>query len=62
MPTADFMAGGRMQAAFLQMSDDALVSVPQYDITSTPDEVRATGPGQFGRRLDASYEGVGTVV
>lgn len=39
--TADFIAGGRMQAASLRMPAYAIVSVPQNYITSTPDEVRA---------------------
>ena len=39
--TADFLAGGRMQAASLHMPDYALMCVPQRYITSTPQEVRA---------------------
>ncbi|ETX02012.1 MAG: hypothetical protein ETSY1_05190 [Candidatus Entotheonella factor] len=39
--TADFIAGGRMQAASLRMPDYPIISVPQNYITSTPDEVRA---------------------
>jgi hypothetical protein len=46
MPTvavcsADFLAGGRMQAAALGMPQYPLVCVPQRYITSTPEEVRA---------------------
>ena len=39
--TADFIAGGRMQAASLRMPDYPIISVPQHYITSAPDEVRA---------------------
>ena len=39
--TADFLAGGRMQAASLRMPDYAIISVPQHYITRTPEEVRA---------------------
>lgn len=38
--TADFIAGGRMQAASLRMPDYPILSVPQNYITSTPDEVQ----------------------
>ncbi len=38
--TADFLAGGRMQAASLRMPDYPIISVPQDYITRTPDEVR----------------------
>ncbi len=39
--TADFLAGGRMQAASLRMPDYPLLCVPQQYITSTPQEVRS---------------------
>ncbi len=38
--TADFIAGGRMQAASLRMPDYPIISVPQHYITCTPDEVQ----------------------
>lgn len=38
--TADFIAGGRMQAASLRMPDYPIISVPQNYITCTPEEVR----------------------
>ncbi len=39
--TADFLTGGRMQAASLRMPDYPLLCVPQQYITSTPQEVRS---------------------
>jgi hypothetical protein len=39
--TADFLAGGRMQATALGMPRYPLICVPQRYITSTPQDVRA---------------------
>ncbi len=39
--TADFLAGGRMQAASLRMPDYPILSVPQDYITRTPEQVSA---------------------
>ena len=39
--TADFLAGGRMQAASMRLPDIPIVSVPQHYITNTPEQVRA---------------------
>jgi hypothetical protein len=38
--TADFLAGGRMQAASLGMPAYPIICVPQSYITHTPQEVR----------------------
>ena len=39
--TADFLPGGRMQAAALRMPAFPIISVPQHYITNTPQEVQA---------------------
>lgn len=39
--TADFLAGGRMQAASLGMPQYPILGVPQAFITYTPEQVRA---------------------
>jgi Flp pilus assembly protein CpaB len=39
--TAGFLAGGRMQAASLGMSQYPILGVPQAFITHTPEQVRA---------------------
>jgi hypothetical protein len=43
--TADFLAGGRMQAASLGMPQYPILCVPQSYITYTPEQVQALAGG-----------------